>query len=101
MPEVTEHGARPKTYKREIASAVLAAYITGVVWTLYQIPLLEHEWQAQQMVSTVVGLAFPVMGLVAGVFGLDGYAKQIRGHDYAGSGHSAASGESELLFRRD
>ena len=75
---------RRKTYKREVAVVVLLAYIGAYAWTLYALSWAPSE-NASQMVTMINGAAPWVAALVAGAFGLDGYSKQIRGRDDAGS----------------
>ena len=72
-----------KTWKREVAVAVLCLYAGAYGWTLYALSWAPAE-NASQMVSLVNGAAPWVAALVAGAFGLDGYAKQIKGdpHDH-------------------
>ena len=73
--------ARPKTYKREVATILLTGFCVAVGWVLYRIPEIE-EWQADQMVNLLTGLAFPIIGLAGAMFGVDAYGKQIRGQGY-------------------
>ena len=80
--------------------AVLAAYAGAYGWTLYALSWAPAE-NASQMVTMINGAAPWVAALVAGAFGLDGYSKQIKGHDNADQGYSAASGEGQLLHRGD
>lgn len=69
---------RPKTYKREVAVAVLALYAASYGWALYALTFAPAE-NAAQMVGLVNGAAPWVAAIVAGAFGLDGYAKQVKG----------------------
>lgn len=78
----------------------LLAYMAAYGWTLYALSWAPAE-SASQMVTMINGAAPWVAALVAGAFGLDGYAKQIKDQDDAGQGRSATSGESQLLRRGD
>lgn len=75
---------RRKTWKREVAVVVLLSYIGAYAWTLYALSWAPAE-NASQMVTMINGAAPWVAALVAGAFGLDGYAKQIKGDRDAGS----------------
>ena len=72
---------RPKTYKREVAALILLGFCAAVGWAMWSIPSAEHEWQAQQMVNLLTGIALPIFGLAGAMFGVDAYGKQIRGRD--------------------
>ena len=63
---------------------VLVAYIAAYAWALYALSWAPPE-NASQMVTMINGAAPWVAALVAGAFGLDGYSKQIKGQDNAGS----------------
>lgn len=69
---------KTKTYKRETAALLLAAYAGGCGYALYAmaaVPDANHDG----MVSLLSWLGVPVMGFAAGAFGLDCLAKQIKG----------------------
>jgi hypothetical protein len=72
---------RRKTWKREVAVLVLALYSAAYGWTLYALSWAPAE-NASQMVSLINAAAPWVAALVAGAFGLDGYAKQIKDQDH-------------------
>ncbi|MGP9790713.1 hypothetical protein [Roseinatronobacter sp. NSM] len=72
---------RRKTWKREVAVAVLALYAGAYGWTLYALSWAPAE-NASQMVTMVNGAAPWVAALVGGAFGLDGYSKQIKRQDH-------------------
>lgn len=74
---------RRKTWKREVALFVLVIYAAAYGWTLYALSWAPAE-NASQMVTMINGAAPWVAALVAGAFGLDGYAKQIKRQDDAG-----------------
>ena len=80
MPEVNEHGARPKTYKREVAGAVIVAVGIATAWTFYRIEHVE-EWRAQTMVGVLSAIAVPALLGAFSMFGVDAFGKQIR-RDY-------------------
>lgn len=69
-----------KSYKREVALGLLLGYCAAFGWTLFMLPFTPME-NAMQMVSLMNGAAPWVVGLVGAMYGLDGYAKQIRGHN--------------------
>lgn len=91
---------RRKTWKREVAVAVLIAYSGAYGWTLYALSWTPAE-NASQMVTMINGAAPWVAALVAGAFGLDGYSQQIKGRENADQGYTATSDQSEILQRRD
>lgn len=100
MSSPSPSSKRRKTWKREIAVAVLAAYSGAYGWTLYALSWAPAE-NASQMVTMINGAAPWVAALVAGAFGLDGYAKQIKGQDDADQGHSGSFDKGQLLRRGD
>lgn len=62
---------KPKTYKRELACAMLAALIVGWVWAL-----LAARPDAYSELRFLTPFVFIFLG---GAYGVDAYAKQIRG----------------------
>lgn len=66
-----------KTYKRELATAIVAAYAAGWGYTLHALatrPEANHD----AMTSLLNGTAPWVAALVGGAFGADCFAKQIK-----------------------
>lgn len=67
-----------KTYKRELATALVALYVFAWGYTLHALatrPEANHD----AMVSLLNATAPFIAGLAAGAFGADTFAKQIKG----------------------
>ena len=67
-----------KTWKREVAAAQLAAHwalIGFICWMTIKHP----DRSVDHLVTLAIGFAVWVYGFAAGAFGLDAFAKQIKG----------------------
>lgn len=62
---------QPKTYKREVAGAMLLAVFGLAIASLF----VPNPDQAKEVLKTLV---YPVFGFAAVAWGMDAYAKQVK-----------------------
>lgn len=68
---------KPKTYKRETATAQLALH-WALVMSIVYIALTQNDRDLSALVDLAIGLAIWVYGFAAAAFGMDSWAKQIQ-----------------------